>query len=374
MKVLHINSNYLYTTLFDKMTENLIYRDIDNTVFMPNNGMVEFVIPSKPYIYSPICFNKRDRYLYNYKQKKIFRCLTNRLDVTSYDVIHAHTLFTDGHISYKLKQNFGIPYVVAVRNTDVNMFFKYMIHLRKTGINILKEAEKVIFLSETYKDIVMDKYIPTSIKKEIIYKSEIIPNGIDKFWLENKEYKKEKQNKKKLKIIYAGVINKNKNILTTIKAIEILQKRNMNIEFTVVGKIYDKSIYNQIIKKDYVFYVEQKSKEELLKIYRDNDLFVMPSITETFGLVYAEAMSQGLPVIYTKGQGFDGQFEEGQVGYSVISNNPENIANAIESAISNYMEISNRCTQLSSKFDWNLIANQYEDIYDKSIKVYDLNI
>ena len=38
-------------------------------------------------------------------------------------------------------------------------------------------------------------------------------------------------------------------------------------------------------------------------IYRENDIYVMPSIIETFGLVYAEAMSQGLPVIYTRGQG-----------------------------------------------------------------------
>jgi len=43
----------------------------------------------------------------------------------------------------------------------------------------------------------------------------------------------------------------------------------------------------------------------------------MPSITETFGLVYAEALSQGLPVLYTRGQGFDRQFEEGEVGYAV---------------------------------------------------------
>lgn len=40
----------------------------------------------------------------------------------------------------------------------------------------------------------------------------------------------------------------------------------------------------------------------------------MPSHKETFGLVYAEAMSQGLPIIYTKNQGFDGQFPDGYVG------------------------------------------------------------
>lgn len=55
----------------------------------------------------------------------------------------------------------------------------------------------------------------------------------------------------------------------------------------------------------------------------------MPSFTESFGLVYAEAMSQGLPVIYSKGQGFDGQFAEGVVGYHVDAHDPEELCENI---------------------------------------------
>ena len=40
--------------------------------------------------------------------------------------------------------------------------------------------------------------------------------------------------------------------------------------------------------------------------------FCLPSHAETFGLVYVEAMSQGLPIIY-EGQGFDKQFQDGEV-------------------------------------------------------------
>ena len=63
--------------------------------------------------------------------------------------------------------------------------------------------------------------------------------------------------------------------------------------------------------------LKEFDKEELIKLYRDSHIFTMPSITESFGLVYAEAMTQALPVVYTKGQGFDGQFPDGEVGYSV---------------------------------------------------------
>ena len=56
----------------------------------------------------------------------------------------------------------------------------------------------------------------------------------------------------------------------------------------------------------------------------------MPSIHESFGRVYAEAMTQGVPVIYSKGQGFDGIYPDGHVGYSVPSRNPEYIAECIK--------------------------------------------
>jgi glycosyltransferase involved in cell wall biosynthesis len=89
----------------------------------------------------------------------------------------------------------------------------------------------------------------------------------------------------------------------------------------------------------------------------------MPSLTETFGLVYAEAMSQGLPVIYTRGQGFDGQFKEGEVGYSVNSSDIHEIVKKIISIIENYSEISKRCVKLVDKFNWNEITNNYNEIY-----------
>lgn len=374
MKILHINSNYLYTTLFDKMIQSLIVQGVENTVFMPVSGKIRFVIPDKDYVYHPICFNDKDRYLYNYKQTKIFKSLNKTLNVRPYNIVHAHTLFTDGHIAYKIKQTYGTPYVVAVRNTDVNTFLKYMIHLRKLGIKILKEAVKVIFLSESYRNTVIEKYVPANLKQEILGKTEIIPNGIDEFWLENKGNTRDFPERENLRLVYVGVINKNKNITTTMKAIEILQKKGFNVKFTVVGRIDDKSIYQQIMDKHYIKYMAPKSKEELLDIYRANDVFVMPSTTETFGLVYAEAMSQGLPVIYSKGQGFDGQFKEGQVGYSVTSNNPEDIAYAIEKILLNYFQISNKCLQLSSKFNWNEIANKYMCIYKKCERTDVLNI
>ena len=89
----------------------------------------------------------------------------------------------------------------------------------------------------------------------------------------------------------------------------------------------------------------------------------MPSITETFGLVYAEAMSQGLPLIYTRNQGFDGQFPEGIVGYNVNCYDAREIADKIIKINKDYKSISQNCITLSSEFSWEKISGKYHGIY-----------
>ena len=93
----------------------------------------------------------------------------------------------------------------------------------------------------------------------------------------------------------------------------------------------------------------------------------MPSFTETFGLVYAEAMSQALPVIYTKNQGFDAQFNEGTVGFHVDPHNKDEIVEKIIKIIDNYDAISNNCVKSVDKFDWRGITNRYTKIYEEII-------
>lgn len=48
-----------------------------------------------------------------------------------------------------------------------------------------------------------------------------------------------------------------------------------------------------------------QERTALARLYRPASGFAMVSFRENFGLVYAEALSQGRPVVYSKGQGFD---------------------------------------------------------------------
>jgi glycosyltransferase involved in cell wall biosynthesis len=91
----------------------------------------------------------------------------------------------------------------------------------------------------------------------------------------------------------------------------------------------------------------------------------MPSKFETFGLGYIEALSQGLPIIYTIGQGVYGYFKEGEVGYATKSNNVNHLVENINKLILNYNDISRRCSIIADKFSWDIISNKYASIYDE---------
>lgn len=364
MKILHINTNYINNALHQNMIDTLNKCGTDSKVAAPTCAFKQSVIVPKEYVTICECFQKYDRVLYQNKQRKIISYIDKNFDVASFDILHAYTVFTDGNVAYRFNKKYGIPYVVAVRNTDINTFLKYMIHLRKRGVEILKNASAIFFLSSAYKRILFEKYIPKSLVDEIDSKSFVIPNGVDNFWLENKPSEKKSIGKGKLNICFAGKLDKNKNCNLTVEACKKLIEKGYDVKYTAIGRLVDESFSKVIEENSFITHIPFLKKEELINYYRENDIFVMPSFTESFGMVYVEAMSQGLPVIYTKNEGFDGQFSEGEVGYRVSSTSSDDIVDAVENIISDYDNISTNCVDNASCFDWTNIAEKYVSIYN----------
>lgn len=364
MKILHVNSYYNAGKFYKNLYDQQVTKGLDISVYVPVNTSYE----NKTFDfgkYTSVSRNhkKFDRYIFHLKHHKILRDIQKKYDINDFTMIHAHSLFSNGYVAMKLKEKYGIPYIVAVRNTDVNVFFRKMIHLRKMGIKILNDAEYVIFLSEPYRDTVIEKYVPETYKRSVLKKSMVIPNGIDDFWFDNLAEIRDIKKPLDIRLVQTGDINRNKNIETTVEAVSILKEKGFNVRLDVVGKIKDENVFAKIKKYDFVNYLGFRSKQELLEIYRNNDIFVLPSVTETFGLVYPEAMSQGLPVIYSKGQGFDGQFKEGEVGYGVNSFDASEIANRIMDILSDYNAISANVRTKINKFKWDSISDQYIYLY-----------
>lgn len=370
MRILHINGNYIYSSVHRTMIRHMTDAGIENLVFVPTYEGMNEQTDLGANVCVRECFCRRDRLWFGCKQNKILRGVQETIaDKPPFQLIHAYTLFTDGNCAMRLSRQLGIPYVVAVRNTDVSVFFKYMVHLRRKGIEVLEGASAVFFLSSAYRDHVIGRYVPRRMRESILKKSFLIPNGIDDFWFENQFDRNAMsdihriEEERRVNVLYVGEINENKNLLLTARAIRQLNESGWNIRYTSVGKVSDAGILEKLQQFDFFCHVPPKPKEELLNEYRKADLFVMPSHTETFGLTYAEAMSQGLPVIYTRGQGFDGQFPEGMVGYSVNSRDAAELADNIVKICNRYTELSRNCVQNVQNFRWNAIVSNYLRIY-----------
>lgn len=366
MRVLHINTNYTNSTLHKAMIDHL--RGLTtNAVFVPTFDKNYSKVPIDDNVTVSQCFRKWDRLIFYYKQRKIRMAAEATYDMADFDLIHAYTLFTDGNVAYKLRKKYGIPYVVAVRNTDVNAFFKYRPHLRGRGVKILRNAAAVFFLSVSYRNQVIEHFVPPKYRKEILDKTHMIPNGIDPYWFTTGRSHRKPEGTG-IRLVFAGNLDRNKNITTAARGCGILRDRGYDASLTVIGKVRDPAVAQELSQVPYVELLPPMTKEELAETYIQRDIFVMPSHYESFGLVYAEAMSQGLPVIYTRGQGFDGQFPEGTVGYSVKSSDATEIADAVERILEDYEPMSLRCVDNSRKFRWEVFASTYSEIYNTVLK------
>lgn len=315
--------------------------------------------------------NKSDRVLYNKKIKKYFKDIEENVDLSDFELIHAHSLLSDGGVAYKIKEMYGIPYIVAVRTTDTDIFLKYFIHLRKFAKNILENSDAIVFISPSIKNELLNRLDDIHVKKLVEKKSYIIPNGMNEFWLENKISKYE-LSKSRIRLLQVGRLIKSKNTDKSIYALRNLIDKGFDVELNIVGRGPElenlKRITNKLNVKDRViFHGFINDKNILLKLYRKCDVFVLPSYSETFGIAYVEAMSQGLPIIGVKESGIDGYFKDGYIGFFIDEAEGNEISEAVCKILSDYNRISLNCSSECDRFDWNDIKETYNYIYRKSI-------
>lgn len=371
MKVLHLCSDYAGTPLYKDFVESLDRKGVQQIIYVPvrseeliNKYRNPDLLGAKHY-YSYI-LNPYLRFNYFGKINKVYEDVKAKIEYSSLNLVHAHFLFSDGGVAYKLKKDIGLNYIVTVRNTDIYAFFKYMIHLKKFGLKILRNAHKIIFLSSSYKNTLFENYVPEKYLEELEEKIIIIPNGVNDFWLKNL-FKPRKLVGEKIRLIYVGEFSKNKNIPIIIEVVDKLRKKGKETQFTLIGQYGNnvRKIRNLVNKRlNYIDSLPRiTDKNKLLIQYRKADIFIMPSFYETFGLVFPEAMSQGLPLIYTCKQGFAGYYKDGEIGYAVNPKNPEEIIERIEMILSDYEQLSKKCINEIKNFSWELIASKYDKIY-----------
>ena len=366
MKILHICSTYIDRPFYKVMFSSLSKLGFENVVYVPRWSNKE--VEDNVYVVSKR-FSKFSKLLYWGEQKYILKDIESRINLEKIDCVHVHRILYGGYAALKLYKKYGIPYIVAVRNSDIYGFGRNLSIFRKHSNEIMEHAQNVIFLSHAYKDRVLEEYVIKDKRESINKKAVVVTNGINQFFLDNrlKEGVRQLSNNREINIVSVAEIDKNKNVLTLIKACELLQSKGYQVKLGLLGRVVDKNVFRKTSSYGFVDYMGVKPKETLIDILRSSDVFAMPSIHESFGLVYAEAMTQGLPVIYSRGQGFDGQFQEGEVGFSVDCFDAQEIADRILDVLLNYTDISNKCIANSQRYSWDIIAKEYKDIYDTCV-------
>lgn len=366
--ILHINSDFLYTNIY-----NLLYNEINlevesQTVYSAlkiSEKELSFSSNKFNTILSPI-LNKSDSIFFRKRIKKTYNNLNSQINFNKFDVTHAHFLFTDGALALKIFEEYRIPYIVAVRNTDLNLYYKYFPHLKKIGEKIIFNAKKVIIISPSYKEKII-KYL--SNKNILESKLALIPNGVDDFWIKNQSIERKNKIKNEIKFLFIGEITKNKNLKQTVGFLEKLSEY-YKVKFTVIGKKLDGFKELDLLSKKFKWIhilPPIYNKVKLKNYYRDCDFFIMLSKTETFGLVFVESLTQGVPIIYTKGEGIDGYFQNGEVGYriDIVENSFLDFKLNIKKMVESYDLLSKNCVRQSKSFNWNRISKKYINIYNQ---------
>ncbi len=367
MRILQISNGLVVSKVHANLYKALSEQGIVQTIYCPVRdakqvGKNNVAIEGADIIYDNV-IKPYHRYLYHIKRSAIFRSLRRKVDFKDYDLVHAATLFSDGGQAYKIYKKYHIPYVVAVRTTDVSGFLENLPNTWGAGRKILRNAKMVFFISKALMDRFANHKVIKPILPEIKDRMLLVPNGIEDYFLERTSHEPHSGHK----VLYVGDFSPNKNVLRLGEA--VLQLRNeegfRDLTMTLVGGGKTNSNEVQVMIENhpevFKFLGPIYDKDKLCEVFRSHSVFSMPSITETFGLVYIEALTQNLPVIYTKGQGIDGLFDE-SVGIGVNPLSVEEIKNAIRTILESPDDFSNKTVDFEM-FRWPKVAGKYMSFY-----------
>ena len=369
MRVLHICNDFCGSAVHANLYRRLDSLGVSQTVFTYYRGTGQDGKNAFPAERTTLVYRGGlgtiHRFLYHLKERTVWKQLAALPDLARYDLCHATTLFSDGPLAYKLFRQYGIPYVVTVRNTDVNEFMKVAPHAWPNGRRVLRHATKIVFLSKAMQDKFCRSAVVRGLLPSLRDKFVLQTNGIDDWWLSHVTTEPALDNHA---LLYVGRFDTNKNVERLIGAVESLSREFPDIRLTLVGggggreKSVLEAVRQHPERLQYLGPIYDK--EKLQAVYRQHTLFAMPSIFETFGLVYLEALSQNLPVVYTRGQGIDGLLDE-RVGERVNPLSRADIARGIATILRNRSQYDAISSLVHfPDYAWDTIAKHYLTLYE----------
>ncbi len=177
-------------------------------------------------------------------------------------------------------------------------------------------------------------------------------------------------------VLYVGGIDRRKNIIKLVEAINIIRnKRNMDVKLVIVGEykqikgmsyLTESDIISDDKIKEFVFFTGFTDKRKLIELYNNASVFVLPSLYEGFGLTVLEAMSCGVPVVVS-----DMEWGHEITGGNALFADPKNAEDIAEKILCllNDKELADKLIKSGlehiKNFSWKDTARKTLEIYKK---------
>lgn len=160
-----------------------------------------------------------------------------------------------------------------------------------------------------------------------------------------------------------------KEMDTLRNTFELLHKQYPGVKTMVVGD--GPALSEMKATMDDTIFSGHLDGENLARAYASSDIFVFPSISETFGNVTLEALASGVPAVVANAQGNSSLVRHGHHGFLVTPKSHKEFANAIGKLISNPTlrnEFSQNALSFAQQFSWSTILSGLVEDYNDAIR------
>ena len=293
------------------------------------------------------------------------------------DIIHAHTIIPDGFYVLLARGLSKTPLIITSHGIDIVKIKEINYGYRLNPIysliikGVLKRCDKHVVVSNA-----MIKYASDagSSHDKIV----VIPNGIPsrKEVAEEKvELIKEKYNlQDNYCILTLSGMRPIKGLEYLIRALPIvLKEHNVHLLMACKGEYeaYIKALIEKFNLSKHITFLGFVSGEEKLALLKACDIFCIPSVFESFGIVILEAMQYGKPVIASEAGGMPEIIDNGKNGLLVPPKEPKKLADAICLLLDdeNLRRTLGREAERSvNKYSIENVARRYIEIYEEVLR------
>ena len=288
------------------------------------------------------------------------------------DILHVHYAIPHASAAFSAQQilktrNIDLPFITTLHGTDITLLGKDK-SFQPVIEFAINQSDAVTAVSESLKE---DTYQFFDIKKDI----EVIPNFIDPSlyrFAEDIELRAQFAEKDEVIITHISNFRKVKRVNDVIRIFEGVQQQ-LSAKLLMVGdgpELHQvKNLARELGISDKVFFLGKSKRIE--QITSISDVFLLPSETESFGLVALEAMASGVAVVSSNVGGLPEVNKDGVTGFL-------NEVGDIEGMIASVLTIlkdkdtlarfKTNALEHSQKFELNKIVPVYEDLYLSLVK------